>query len=70
MVVGFLEGFSLQGKVSKMPGIYRSMWALVGRGGRVEGKGGNDSCSMFGEKLGKVGVQREQDGREIPWYDE
>ena len=39
-------------------------WALVGCGGRIEGKGSNGSSSMFGEKLGKVGEQREQDGKE------
>ena len=45
-------------------------WALVGWGSWVEDEWSNGSSSMFGEKLGKVGVQREQDGREIPWYDE
>ena len=36
----------------------------VGGGCWVEGIGSNDNCSMFGEGLGKLGVQKEQDGKE------
>ena len=55
------SGFLFDASV-KMLG--RKDWALAVGGFRVKGKGSNVRGSMFGEGLGKVGVHREQDGKE------